>query len=453
VAEKTGDKPETAGVLTELPADEIAERIREGFADMAAKSKQNNRPKRPTAPVITPLKGGYTRSRYKPQALSSDDINRWRRKDAWTICATAFLLCGHRPPDEPPSKEDIPPYVIEAAEDMGLARMRGRLHPVGPADVLGRQRYVKPEEIIEWAADRFPRFPFAKAADIAQTAEANPTTAARDGDGPPVTGYAEPEIVLPAEQRLVPTLDIPRLVAKALYPPEKDAEERTVSYLMKMMLARPHGERLSNEDMDLLNRIIWPHLPPYRNGMTATEWVPYKAAYDTAEDRPEWEPVPVWNNPALNNGVARASAEEQYKALVAEAIHDGRLTAVSHAGMPMQGAFVGNGVYVAVPELRRYLATLPLPIRVRLAEQAERGSKCERPQPVPHRAVSKTEQHARAILKAILDAGYDPLALPKQKQGSSGVRSEIRKRMPTLSKDQFNDTWKLLRSTKRTATK
>jgi hypothetical protein len=106
--------------------------------------------------------------RPKLQPLTADDISRLRRKDLWTLHETACALMGYCH-DPQVAQSDIPHEVIEATNDMGRARAAGNLLPCGPSDEHGRRYLFRQDDVIRWAADRFPKFPF-----VGRTAATSP---------------------------------------------------------------------------------------------------------------------------------------------------------------------------------------------------------------------------------------------------------------------------------------
>lgn len=334
---------------------------------------ENDR-KRGTAPVIKPLR--YVGPSSSPRPISQAEADRWRRKDLWNREEAAFLLCGCVP-DRDVSARNVR-ELSGAIEEIERAWRAGNLAAVNPRGEM------RPTDVITWADPvRFPRFPFGLPRDAAPDAETGP-------------GNGDPEIVLPAGKRLVPVADIPRRIAEALYPLARDAEEMTVSYLQKATSRHPHGEWLTDEDKDLLNRTIWPHLPAYRDGITATEWALYKAAFESAESPPAWTLLPAWKNPATVNPFARATAEEQHAAMLKAAIRKRQFVPVTHAGMPLPDVFAAHA-YATVLALQRYCEGLPIPVRIRVAERPASGANEEPRQTEPVKAASRPEEGDAAI--------------------------------------------------------
>ncbi len=136
-----------------------------------------------------------------PKRLTPEAVTRWRRKDIWTIYETAFLLCGYEPPADMRAEKQTPDEVREAAENMGRARIAGRLRTIGPEDENGRKYMLRQRDVNEWAASAYPEF-----LRTAVLAAHNPHT-------DPL-----PAITLPAGTRVVPTMAIPRLIAEAFHP-------------------------------------------------------------------------------------------------------------------------------------------------------------------------------------------------------------------------------------------
>ena len=136
-----------------------------------------------------------------PKRLTPEAVTRWRRKDIWTIYETAFLLCGYEPPADMRAEKQTPDEVREAAENMGRARIAGRLRTIGPEDENGRKYMLRQRDVNEWAASAYPEF-----LRTAVLAAHNPHT-------DPL-----PAITLPAGTRVVPTMAIPMLIAEAFHP-------------------------------------------------------------------------------------------------------------------------------------------------------------------------------------------------------------------------------------------
>ena len=221
----------------------------------------------------------------------------------------------------------------------------------------------------------------------------------------------------------------------------------TVTHLTKVVNGSPFGERPTVEELDALNRTVWANLPPYVDGMTVEDWARYDAAFRAAKDRPAWELMPTILNPGYNGdggAMMRAQAEGEHQVLLGKALVEGRITAITHAGAPVLNPFLGNGVYVSVRELERYLADLALPIELRIGE-SESQQPPANPMPAP-------ERHAEIILAEMRAAGYDPMALPPREGGKPWVRHEMRERSKgRLTDSQFNKAWQLLNDRKRIA--
>ena len=248
---------------------------------------------------------------------------------------------------------------------------------------------------------------------------------------------AGPHIVLRPGTIRVEIETVPRLIAEALYPAEQVNGEPTVSYLTKVTPQRPLGDLLTDEDIQLLHS-IWAKLPPYQDGMRASEWARYEAAFNGAKRRPAWTLLPVWINPNYNGeggALMRAQAEAEHQVLLGNALVEGRITGITHAGAPVLNPFLGHGVYVSVRELERYLSPLPLPIAVRTGDPGE-------PAPPP-RAIPVGRQNELAVLAAIRAVGYDPPALPPQVKGKRWAKAEARGKC-ALTDKQFKAAWERL---------
>ncbi len=96
-----------------------------------------------------------------PKRLTSEAVTRWRRKDTWTLCETAFLLCGYEPPVDMRAEKQTPQEVRKVAENMGRARIAGHLRTIGPEDDNRRKYMLRQHDVFAWAACAYPEFPLA----------------------------------------------------------------------------------------------------------------------------------------------------------------------------------------------------------------------------------------------------------------------------------------------------
>ncbi len=167
-----------------------------------------------------------------------------------------------------------------------------------------------------------------------------------------------PEIVLPAGAEHVTVEEIPALLALALFPLKSPG--RVLSYITKYDPLSLQGLPLAPGDETLLSQ-VWHALPPWQSGITDAEWSTYAEAFNAAEARPDWVPMPVWRNDAQNASVLRADAEEQHRRTLADAIAMGELVALSHARLPSRG-FPGD--IVLVDALAAYAARYEVTVRV-----------------------------------------------------------------------------------------
>ncbi|MGC8509006.1 MAG: hypothetical protein ACP5NM_12185 [Thiomonas sp.] len=251
-----------------------------------------------------------------------------------------------------------------------------------------------------------------------------------------------PTVTLAAGTLRVEVGDVPRLIARALYPPDACNGPVTVIHLTKVVNGTPRGERPTAKELDTLNRTVWAKLPPYADGITAEKWAHYDEAFRAAKDRPTWELMPTLLNPAYNGeggAMMRVQAEAEHQVLLGKALVEGRITVITHAGAPVLNPFIAHGVYVSVRALERYLSELPLPLALRIGEP-----EVQEPAPLA-RAVPVGQQHAQTVLDAICAAGYDPMALPPTAQGKPGVKAAIRGQCE-LTDAQFDHAWKALRA-------
>ena len=110
------------------------------------------------------------------------NFSQYKDKDLWSEATLQELCCGLEPGGVRP--RDV--WLNEAAEDIRLAVLAGKLPVISPSDasagdrMYGHARFFRPADAIRWAAPKFPKFPFAnthaeKVADI--------PGASQNGDG------------------------------------------------------------------------------------------------------------------------------------------------------------------------------------------------------------------------------------------------------------------------------
>lgn len=101
------------------------------------------------------------------------NFSQYKDKDLWSEATLQELCCGLEPGGVRP--RDV--WLNEAAEDIRLAVLAGKLPVISPSDasagdrMYGHARFFRPADAIRWAAPKFPKFPFAnthaeKVADI-----------------------------------------------------------------------------------------------------------------------------------------------------------------------------------------------------------------------------------------------------------------------------------------------
>ena len=74
-------------------------------------------------------------------------------------------------------------------------------------------------------------------------------------------------------------------------------------------------------------------------------------------------------------------------------------------------------------------------------EKAAPTASSDKPIPQPRQRCQERE-----ILSVIREKGYDPKALPVQKRGTKGVKSEVRASLKNYSPSVFDKAWDRLRS-------
>ena len=125
------------------------------------------------------------------------------------------------------------------------------------------------------------------------------------------------EILLPAGTTKVTVREIPYLLSKAIHPDVPETAEKIVSYLHKqnaenIAIPASRTEEHTDDEWAVLNA-IWHHLPPFRQGMTESEWGKYAIAFDSAKHKPIWGLMVYWRNPATEAAILRIDTEEQHK--------------------------------------------------------------------------------------------------------------------------------------------
>ena len=181
------------------------------------------------------------------------------------------------------------------------------------------------------------------------------------------------EIVLPAGTKTVTVREIPSLIATAIYPEIQGDCPLVISYLNKL---EPDGgntaparrsEPLTDNDWDTLNA-IWQHLPPYRESMTDSEWVPYAEAFENSRHKPNWTVIPIWLNERLNRDILRLDAENQHLDLLKAAVIRGAVTPLNHALVPVPmaaGEMLMNAV-LTVADFAQYAGGYHIGVRTQM---------------------------------------------------------------------------------------
>ena len=109
----------------------------------------------------------------KPEPISKDEAERWRRKDLWRLREAAWLLCGYRPFESSDWLEEVQQW-FRCSKQFGELRVaEDALERAVAAGYLRKFDFhglaVRPEEVIAWAdSTRFPRFPYRNAEALAK---------------------------------------------------------------------------------------------------------------------------------------------------------------------------------------------------------------------------------------------------------------------------------------------
>jgi len=181
------------------------------------------------------------------------------------------------------------------------------------------------------------------------------------------------EIVLPVGTEHVTVEEVSGLLALAIHPVPPSG--RVVSYLTKQVLSengQELGVPINGDDMAAL-AVIWEGLPSMQQGIPEALWPRYAEAFDNAPQKPEWLPVPVWRNDALNAGILRVDAEKEHRRALSTAIARGELAALNHVRLPVTLAY--PGALVTIDALREYAAKFG--VRLRVAEPARHADASE----------------------------------------------------------------------------
>ena len=170
------------------------------------------------------------------------------------------------------------------------------------------------------------------------------------------------EISLLAGTTKVTVREIPYLLSKAIHPDIPETAEKIVSYLHKQNaenIATPTSrtEELNDDEWAVLNA-IWHHLPPFRQGMTESEWEHYAETFQHAKHRPEWGLMVYWRNLATETKMLQIDAEEQHKNLLNNAILKGEVMPLNHALVPSPN-LIGEALmnaFITVEDFKKYVA-------------------------------------------------------------------------------------------------
>jgi len=176
-------------------------------------------------------------------------------------------------------------------------------------------------------------------------------------------------IPLPTGTKTVTVREIPRLLALALHP-DRSGNPRIVSSLMKQVIApdaipAPRCEHLTDDDWNVLGA-IWHDLPRYREGMSEPGWLPYVEAFANAKYKPDWELLPVWRDAGMGAKISQISAEQEHKELLAAAVANGELAALSPLTFAPKRTAQGEelqNLLVMVDELKQYAARFQIGIQ------------------------------------------------------------------------------------------
>lgn len=173
------------------------------------------------------------------------------------------------------------------------------------------------------------------------------------------------EILLPAGTTKVTVREIPYLLSKAIHPDVPETAEKIVSYLHKqnaenIAIPASRTEEHTDDEWAVLNA-IWHHLPPFRQGMTESEWGKYAIAFDSAKHKPIWGLMVYWRNPATEAAILRIDTEEQHKKLLTDAILNGELTPYNDALIPC-AHYAGEALlnaFITIEDFKNYLSRFP----------------------------------------------------------------------------------------------
>lgn len=183
-------------------------------------------------------------------------------------------------------------------------------------------------------------------------------------------------VPVPPGKQLFTVSEIPQLLAKAKWPRK---EGRCVSYLTLL----PHGAIRTRmpepvEQEALIALWAAQELAPPEFPLSESDWLRYADALELTQAKPAWSVVPCWASDAINQGILRAAAEQEFRKHLADAIAEGLITVrdpVTH--MPLSGADAqtANGQFlVSRTDLSRFAQSALLEVVDGPADVATAGA-------------------------------------------------------------------------------
>lgn len=257
--------------------------------------------------------------------------------------------------------------------------------------------------------------------------------------------------------------EIPRLLAKATIPAKPDSDWR-ITLLRKIFVpyGMPYHEEdippqdLTDDDWKLVKK-TWADLglPPYQNGMSESEWLPYEKAFEEAveERKLDWQlsPLRVGLEHLLEN------IESRHKVFLDDAISKMEVIGYDQlTHLPSSEEICKEHpqmVHVLVGDFMDYAQKFDIQVLVGGAGAGQAVASHETNS--NEKFISKAEQQDKIILSWLTEHSYDPLSLPAGACGKKGIRNacgdDVCKNMGMFSsRSVYDSAWDRLRANGKT---
>ena len=247
--------------------------------------------------------------------------------------------------------------------------------------------------------------------------------------------------------------DLPELIAHALVSNACGQAPR-VSYLVKYPIVEGscsgRGDRLNETDRQIFDQVC-ADLTPLEDKATAENVQPYLDKFNAQSATIGWTVGVCWESPVHNAGVVRQYVITEHRAAITSARRDGRLRTVSPTTrLPVDHC--RGDAEASIDEIEKYVGQLGLSIRL---AAPERTSEAEASNPLKgrdnyegkNRPKPQQRHQEDEILEALRNDGLNPEALPKQKNGTAGIKKKIKNQL-AFSGSVFNQAWERLLKSK-----